>query len=134
MNNVHRFERRTRGLALIEILVVVAIMSLLAAGIGVAAYTHFENVKGEHAVTTAKALRHAVQAYWLSSPESECPTVSELARAATIDEDSSPNDPWGSPWSITCSGSNVLVSSPGPDKTPNTQDDVRVPQRSSIQP
>lgn len=125
---------RQRGVSLVEVLVVVAIMSLLAAAVGIAAYSHFEKVKQEHAATTAKALRQAVQAFWITGEGASCPTVKELARAGTIDEDSSPDDPWGSPWSITCNGTSVVVRSEGPDRSPNTEDDIRAPKSSTSEP
>lgn len=118
-----------RGVSLVEVLIVVAIMSLLAAGIGIAAYNHYEDTKRTHAANTARTLRQLVQTYWLTHPEGECPTIGDLTKAGTIDEDSSAVDSWGTPWTITCNGTHVTVRSAGPDRKPASEDDIRVPKK-----
>jgi hypothetical protein len=57
----------------------------------------------------------------------ECPTVDALVSAEVIDEASANVDVWGSPWLITCDGTKVRVTSSGPDRAPDTADDISVP-------
>ena len=36
-------------------------------------------------------------------------------------------DAWGQPWLITCDDRDATVASNGPDRLPETDDDIRVP-------
>ncbi len=114
-------------MTLVEVLVVVAIMSLIAAAVGVAAFRHWVTTQVETATTNARAIRTAVMASWVLTGDTGCPTYAELLRDHAIDAGSPRNDPWGKPWRIECSESEVSVSSEGPDRTPGTEDDVHVP-------
>jgi hypothetical protein len=46
-----------------------------------------------------------------------------------LDESVSRVDPWTRPYVITCDGSEVMVTSAGPDGVMGTGDDVGVPRR-----
>jgi hypothetical protein len=108
--------------------IVIAIMALIASGVGVAAYLHYERVKKKHARIMVGEIRHAVKAYWLDHPP-ECPTVPELIDAGIIDEDFRVTDPWGSSWDVQCSAPRIVVSSRGPDREAGTDDDIVAPDR-----
>ena len=116
-----------RGVTLLEVLVVVAIMSLIAAGVGVAAYKYWKDAQVKTATTGARTIRSAVKSYWVMTGKNGCPTVAELVSDDILDEDSPRTDPWGKPWRIECSEDHASVSSDGPDRAPGTDDDVRVP-------
>jgi prepilin-type N-terminal cleavage/methylation domain-containing protein len=112
---------------LLEVLVVVAIMSLIAAGVGVASYRHWQGAQLKTAGTNARAVRSAVKSWWVMTGNSGCPTATQLVNDDILDEDSPLTDPWGKPWRIDCSEDHVSVGSDGPDRTPATVDDIRVP-------
>jgi type II secretory pathway pseudopilin PulG len=112
---------------LIEVLVVLAIISLIGGGVGVAVYRHYKGAQGKAATSGARTIRGAVRSWWVTSGSSGCPTVARLVSDGVLDEDSPLTDPWGTPWRIECSGDSVSVGSDGPDKAPSTDDDIRVP-------
>ena len=116
-----------RGVTLVEMLIVVAIMSLVASGIAVAAYKYWSMAQIKTATANARSLRGLVKAWWLANESGECPTLDDLIRSGGADEDTSRVDPWGSAWRIECDGARVSVSSDGPDRKAGTTDDIRVP-------
>jgi general secretion pathway protein G len=79
------------------------------------------------AETTAKTIRQAA-ALWrsLKGGAGECPTVSRLIEEKEIDPSSTTEDPWGSPFVISCTEDDVTVSSPGPDGKQGSKDDIVV--------
>jgi general secretion pathway protein G len=115
-----------RGVTLIEVLIVVAIMSMVAGGVAVAVIRQGEAAKRKTALTDARTLRGAVKMWWLDGATS-CPSVAQLIQTGTLDEDNGTVDPWGTPWRILCDGTSVSVSSDGPDRERDTEDDIRVP-------
>ena len=116
-----------RGVTLMEVLVVVAIMSLIAAGVGIAAYEYWNETRVRTAMTDARTLRGAVKSWWVLTGNDGCPTVAQLVRGRVLDADSARADPWGSPWRIECSEGEVSVISDGPDRKAGTEDDIRAP-------
>jgi type II secretory pathway pseudopilin PulG len=112
---------------LLEVLVVVAIMSIIAAGVGIASYRHWQSAQIKTAGTNARTVRAAVKSWWVMTGNSGCPTAAQLVSDEVLDDDSPLTDPWGKPWRIECSDDHVSVSSNGPDRTPETGDDIRVP-------
>jgi general secretion pathway protein G len=120
-----------RGVTLIEVLVVVAIMALVDTGIAVAAFKFFQDAKVKDAGTNARALRGAVKTYWMVHESTACPSFEEMVSAGVLDEASSRTDPWGKPWHIECTDTAVTVLSDGPDRTPGTADDIRAPPKTT---
>src|SRR5262249_55231555 len=106
-----RARPRRRGVTLLEVLVVVAIMSLVAAAVGVSAYRHWRHGQVDTARTAARTIRGGVKAWWVTTGRSDCPTVADLIRDHVLDEDSPQQDPWGKPWRIDCSDDEVSVGS-----------------------
>jgi general secretion pathway protein G len=122
---------RRRGVTLIEVLIVVAIMALVSAAVAVAAMKYYDHAKKTTTATNAQTLREAVKGWWALYDSSRCPTVNELVTDGILDEVAPRKDPWGTAWRIECNGSAVVVTSDGPDRQPGTSDDIRVPPKSS---
>jgi general secretion pathway protein G len=120
---------RRRGVTLVEVLIVVAIMALVSAAVAVAAIGYFKDAKLKTAATSARSIREAVKAFWMIHDTPDCPTVTQLVTEGALDEDAPKQDPWGSPWHIECNGNAVVVTSDGPDRKPSTPDDIRVPPK-----
>ncbi len=112
-----------RGMTLIEIMVVVAIIALVMGGIGVAAYSQFERARVKTAHQDALQLSTLVDQYRVDH-RGRCPpdvaTLRSVGLAKRIRQ-----DPWGSDYEFKCAGVDVIVSSPGPDQQPETEDDIR---------
>ena len=118
--------RRLRGVTLIEVLIVVAILSLLSAGIGAAVLHVWIEQRIKLTTNAAVALREAAQR-WRAFGSSDCPTAARLKQDKLIDKASRLDDAWGTPFVIACEDEDFTVVSWGPDKRPDTSDDIRVP-------
>ncbi|MCU0691931.1 MAG: type II secretion system GspH family protein [Polyangiaceae bacterium] len=119
----------SRGVTLIEVLIVVAILSLIAAGVSVAVLPAFRESKIKTTTSNALTIRGAVTRWRSMRGSSECPTVSQLLQDKQIDTASKTTDAWDQPFKIECSEDETTVSSPGPDKKENSNDDIVVPER-----
>lgn len=121
-------DRSKRGVSLVEMLIVVALMALVAAGVAVAVLPHWITSKKKTAETNARVVRQAVKTWWLDRETSTCPSFDELVSTGNLDRGSARADPWGSPWLIQCTDSHdVSVTSLGPDKLAGTADDIHAP-------
>ncbi len=118
-----------RGVTLIEVLIVVAILSLIAAGVTVAVLPKFRQAQVDTATTNAREIRNAVNRWRATRGGDECPTVSQLVQDKEIDSASKTTDPWDSPYKIQCVDDETFVSSPGPDKKEGSKDDITVPEK-----
>lgn len=118
-----------RGVTLIEILVVLAIIGLISGVIAVAVIGHLDKARVTTSRESARVLRNAVSTHRMSSSSDECPTVDVLVGAQEIDSASKTLDAWDKPFVIECDDHGaVTVVSSGPDKKLNTPDDIRVPE------
>jgi general secretion pathway protein G len=124
-----RFGRSERGVTLVEMLIVVAIIAMVAGGVAVAAIRHWNTARAQTARTNARSIRHAVKGFWVTHGDVECPTVQQLVSEGVLDDDSPAEDPWGNAWRIECDGERVTVASDGPDRRSGTADDIRVPPK-----
>ncbi len=120
----------SRGVTLIEVLIVVAILSLIAAGVTVAVLPKFKQAQIDTATTNAREIRNAVNRWRATHGGGECPTVSQLVQDKEIDSASKTTDPWEQPFKIQCQDDETIVSSPGPDKKEGSADDIVIPNRS----
>ncbi|MDW8250864.1 MAG: prepilin-type N-terminal cleavage/methylation domain-containing protein [Myxococcales bacterium] len=118
----------TRGVTLIEVLIVVAILSMIAAGVTVAVLPKFKEAAVKNTETNAREIRNAVQRWRGLRGGSDCPSISQLVQDKEIDSASKTDDAWGSPYKITCTEDDVIVSSSGPDKKEGSSDDIVVPK------
>jgi general secretion pathway protein G len=142
-NKLARFERcavsltgrlgRTAGRAvtLVEVLIVIAIMSLIATTVVVAVFPKLKEAQNQTALQSAREIRGAVTR-WRARGGDQCPTVAQLVSDKEIDTASKTDDPWGSQFKITCTDDEVIVTSPGPDKKDGTQDDLSVPAKAAL--
>lgn len=120
-----------RGVTLVEVLIVVAIIALIAGGVAVFALPAFQKAQVKTAETAARTIRNAVHQWQALNAETACPTVSQLIEEKQIDPGTETNDPWGNGYSITCANDEVIVASMGPDKKKDTDDDIVIPKGAS---
>ncbi len=114
-----------RGVTLVEVLIVVAIMALIAGGVGFLVLPKYRDAQIKTAKTTARNIRNvATQAMALKG--GECPSVQSLIADKELDSAGDTKDPWGGPYTIKCDADDVSVSSAGPDKKEGTPDDILV--------
>ncbi|MBN1612270.1 MAG: prepilin-type N-terminal cleavage/methylation domain-containing protein [Polyangiaceae bacterium] len=117
-----------RGVTLIEVMIVVAILALVAGGVAVFAMPKFQQAQDTTAKTAAQTIRQAVQSYKTTDTEGTCPTVAQLVQAKELDPGQQTVDPWGEDFVITCTDDDVIVLSKGRDKKQGTKDDIQVPK------
>lgn len=115
-----------RGVTLIEILIVLAIIGLIAGGIAVYAVPKFREAQVKSAKTSLISLQTTADA-WRASHGNECPTPERLKEEKELSAASDTNDPWGDPYKIQCDEGETVAYSFGPDKKEGTPDDIRFP-------
>ncbi len=116
-----------RGMTMIEILVVLAIVALISGTIAFAVIGQMGPARIKTTQQSARALRNAASTYRLDH-ESDCPTVEMLVKAGAIDRASKTTDAWEKPFTINCDDGDITVTSGGPDgKIETPQDNIRIP-------
>ena len=120
--------RRTRGVTLFEVLIVVAILAMVAGGVAVFALPKFQESQKKVAENGARTMRMAVQQWQAANNETSCPTISQLIQDKQLDSGQNTNDPWGQAYNLNCSDDEVTVTSNGPDKKKGGKDDISVPK------
>jgi general secretion pathway protein G len=133
MSNRSRIMNRARraaqaGVTLIEVIIVVAIMAMLAAGVTFAVIPKYRESQIKTAETNAFTIRQAVQSWQMTNNEYSCPSMADLVSGKHIDSAANIKDPWGEDYQLQCPESEVVVCSGGPDKKRGTSDDITVPK------
>jgi general secretion pathway protein G len=118
-------KKRARGVTLVEVLIVVAILSLIAGGVAIYAIPKYQQAQKDTAKTDAKTLVQVVETWKLDHPQqTDCPTIEVLKNDKAIKPDQNTNDPWGKPYKIVCQGNEYGVTSAGPDGKEGSEDDI----------
>lgn len=123
-----RAKRVGRGVTLVEVLIVVAIIAMVAGGVAVFALPKYKESQIKNAETGARIVRTAVQGWQAANNETSCPTISQLVQEKQLDPGQSTKDSWNQDYSLTCTDDEIIVSSNGPDKKKGTKDDIVVPK------
>lgn len=113
-----------RGMTLIEIMVVVAIISLIMGGVGIMAFNRYQDAQLQDAKNQTITIQGAIEQY-RTSKRGKCPkTLEDLKAAGFINRVA--KDPWGNDFQFKCPGekSAVDVMSPGEDGEFDTPDDI----------
>jgi general secretion pathway protein G len=118
-----------RGVTLVEVLIVVAIMAMIAGGVAFAILPRMQEARVKTATQGALEIRKMVE-LWQTENDSSCPSVSQLKKDKYLDKAAASQDPWGTTFEINCTEGTVYVRSAGPDKQAGTKDDIQVPKAS----
>lgn len=114
-----------RGVTLVEVLIVVAIMGIIAGGAAYLVFPEYKKARIKTAVVGAGVIKQAADVYReLESSSDACPTIQDLVNAKKIDGKKT-EDPWGMTYKIKCEEGEIRVVSPGNDRKEGTPDDVR---------
>jgi len=115
----------THGFTLLEIMVVIALLSLLATAVAVAVLPMLTDSEDKQAKTNAAALAAAAEAFIITHRSEECPTPEDMKRDGVLSSRSKTEDPWGTPYRIVCEPDSAIAISAGRDRTFDTSDDVK---------
>src|ERR1044071_9824050 len=91
-----------RGVTLVEVLIVVAIIAMVASGVAVFALPRYKEAQIKSAETGARVIRGAIQNWQRVNNESTCPTISQLVQEKHIDSAANTDDPWNQPYILQC--------------------------------
>ena len=95
LTSVRRAARR--GVTLIEILIVLAIVGLIAGGVAVVAVPKFAEAKISTARNDARTIHPAAESYRVDHSGDGCPTVELLREKGVLSKTSKATDPWDTP-------------------------------------
>jgi len=113
-----------RGVTLVEVLIVVAIMAVIAGGATIMVFPRLKEARIKNAIIGAGTIKKAAELHINMGGAEGCPTIADLVAAKMLDG-SKTDDPWGKPYKIICAeGGDIKVTSAGNDKQDNTADDV----------
>lgn len=116
----------SRGVTLVEVLIVVAIMALIAGGVGFMILPKYREAQIKTATTNARNIRGVAIQYIALKSAGDCPSVESLIAERELDAEAGGQDPWGQPFTIICDGDDISVLSSGPDQKESTDDDIVV--------
>jgi general secretion pathway protein G len=124
-NGRRRLARARRGVTLVEVLIVVAIMAVIAGGATLLVFPQFLKARIQTAKVGADAVRQAAELH-MNTDGGGCPTVKDLVDGKKLDAKKT-DDPWGHPYRIVCENKSgdLRVYSNGKDGKENTPDDIR---------
>ncbi len=128
---MRRYQKRVgnaRGMTLIEIMIVLAIISMMMMGVSVMAIGMLEKAKVKNTKITMKTIEQALVHYQVDNSSDPCPrTLNDLFSQKYINKD--PKDEWGSTFSFKCPGDHnsdgADLISRGKDKQEGTADDIK---------
>lgn len=120
--------RSTKGMTLVEIMVVISIIGLVMAMVTVNVMKRFEKAKVQTTQTQMKALEQALEQYYLDN--GAYPSTDQGLEALASGEyvKKVPKDPWKRGYSYTSPGTEgnpFEITSAGPDKQEGTDDDIK---------
>lgn len=122
-----------RGMSLLEIMIVLAIMALvMGLVVGPRVYRMFSSSRGDTTKIKVEKLANEAFPEWASrNPTKQCP--SSLAELGSLMNSEDLNDAWGNPLKMFCGstlpagvpkGTGVAVMSAGEDGNEGTEDDI----------
>jgi general secretion pathway protein G len=109
--------RRSRGMTLIEIMVVITILGLIAAAVGVAVIPKLEEAKRDTARLDIGSIQNALKLYYTKQGKYPDTATGLKALVDTQNLDKVPVDPWGNEYVYLNEGGKPVVVSYGADGT-----------------
>lgn len=118
----------SRGLTLVELIVVITIIGVLTAAISVGVMSAKKSADLKLAKTACNTIRDATIQWKAVHSGEDCPTIDQLKQEKILDTGFSVKDPWGITFKLACDSDEIMCMSAGPDRKEGTEDDVHVPQ------
>lgn len=118
----------SRGLTLVELVIVITIIGVLTAAISIGVLQAQKRANVGAAKTACSTIRQATMQWRAVNPGSDCATVEQLKAEKDLDTGFSLKDPWGNLYKVSCDSDEISCTSAGPDRKEGTEDDIHVPQ------
>jgi general secretion pathway protein G len=120
--NSRRAKHKQQGMTLIEIMIVMVIMALVAAGAGFAIVPQLQKAKIKSTQQDAKAIAAAAEMYLAENKD--CPSVQKLIEHKILNKKNHTKDAWDNEFTIECDEDGAVVKSGGPDGQMGNDDDI----------
>lgn len=117
----------SRGLTLVELVIVITIIGMLTAAISVGVMAAKKKADVGTTNTACNSIRSATILWKNSHPGDDCPTVEALKGEGLLEKGFSSKDPWGNSFKVTCDVDEITCITNGPDRKEGTDDDIHVP-------
>ena len=114
----------SRGLTLVELVIVITIIGVLTAAISVGLMAAKKSADIGTARTACDTVRQATVQWKAVHPGEDCPTVDQLRQDKALDRGFVMKDAWGNPFKLTCESDEIICTTAGPDKKEGTEDDI----------
>jgi general secretion pathway protein G len=115
----------SRGVTLVEVLIVVAIMAVISGGVTLVAFPLYKESRIKIAAQGCMTVRQAAELYQnLEGSADVCPTIQDLVTSKKLDGKRT-EDPWNVTYKIDCGEGEIHAVSAGNDRKFGTQDDIR---------
>jgi general secretion pathway protein G len=116
--------RRSRGMTLIEIMVVITILGLIAAAVGVAVIPQLNQARIDRAKLDIRNIQNAMKLYY--TKKGNYPDTATGLRGLVEMQalESIPRDPWNNEYTYIKEGNTPVITSYGPDGTSGGGDDI----------
>ncbi len=115
----------SRGVTLVEVLIVVAIMAVISGGVTLVAFPLYKESRIKIAVQGCQTVKQAAELYQnLEGVADQCPTIQDLVTSKKLDGKRT-DDPWGMAYKIDCSEGEIRAISAGNDRKFGTPDDIK---------
>ncbi len=126
ISNIRRARRAaSRGVTLVEVLIVVAIMAVISGGVTLVAFPLYKESRIKIAVQGCMAVKQAAELYQnLEGTSDACPTIQDLVTSKKLDGKHT-EDPWNTTYQINCAEGDIHAISAGNDRKFGTPDDIR---------
>ncbi len=121
--------RHERGVTLVEVMIVVAIMALISAGVAFGVLPKMKEAQTKTSRDNARSMRQIASQYYAEHTD-QCPTPELLVKERQLDSASKISDAWGNNFEIICDSAadEIIVTSAGPNKKKGDTDDIRIPE------
>ncbi len=122
-----RLRAGSRGLTLVELVIVITILGVLTAAISVGLMAAKKTADIGTAKTACNTIRSATTIWKQAHPDQDCPTLDQLKLEKNLDRGFVAKDAWGNTFKLTCDTDDIICTSAGPDRKEGTEDDIVVP-------
>ena len=117
---------RSSGFTMLEIMIVIAIIAALGAGVGVVVFQNFKKAQVKIGKQRISEVMSGVTQYMIDN--NTCPRSMEDLIGQKYVSKQGAKDPWGKDFILRCPGQkdpeSADISSAGPDKAEGTADDI----------